>query len=213
MLTWDEYAAHLPEIGVDEQCVLASFAFGSRACGLHTPQSDHDLVLIVEDGTDALPQPADWLECVAAGGSINFNLYSRRVWIERAARNELQVFMALACPLMERWHHQPAIVLPRLKLCVSQEASRHFRSLARRFWAVNELKARKCVFYGLRDWVLGEQVARHGHIVHADAANALHETVMSAPATSLADLYVQFEPHYERVSCGSACMSPARFFC
>jgi predicted nucleotidyltransferase len=161
MWSWDKYVECLP---IDSKIVLCAYGFGSRAAGTHTEHSDHDVVLVISDAGDThglVPPAEGWVEIEQ--GVCNWNIYRLWKWIARLQQCELQVYMAQACPLMEHWHPTADLTLRmmRLKGSVSTEAHRHYRSLAKRDWGSlpnGQLRARKCVFYGLRDWIYGTQV-------------------------------------------------------
>lgn len=134
------------------------------------------------------------------GTIINWNVYERKIWVDRVHSNELQVIMALGKPLdrREREHFVVDLVIPRFKLAVSQEASRHYRSLPRRLWREkDELKARKCVWYALRDWLYGAQAIANNRITDYAAANHLWDWVKHLEAPTLEALYAQTDVCYE----------------
>lgn len=195
MLAWSEYVQALP---VDDSETLAAYGFGSRAYALHSVDSDHDLVVVVRD-TCALLPAAGWLE--HRWGEVNATVYGESVWRARLAACELQCFMARSCPLVAERFDPPLaspVLRARLKLTVATEAARHYRSLARRApGAENLAVARKMVFFGLRDWLLGAQVALHEKVVDRAAALPLHALVHQCPATSVAELHAALQGQYD----------------
>jgi hypothetical protein len=69
---------------------------------------------------------------------------------------------------------------------------------SKRLWSGDRRKALKCVWYAVRDWIYGAQLAQSGRIVDLRQANVFWHQVLDCDATALDEVYQRVDALYEQ---------------
>lgn len=155
------------------------YRFGSRVYGTHTPESDHDFIVVSDTEKD--------YEIHKDKFSINY--WSHESFDKRLSNYDIDALECYYLPEkfilkyllpLNQSHlelHElgsKPMNLPKLRDSISEKASHSWVKAIKKFQVENDLKAaRKSLFHSFRIIEFGTQIARERKIVDYSASNSL----------------------------------------
>lgn len=188
---------HLPRIyelaGVPEAHVQAVYMYGSRVYGTHSPQSDHDYIVILDDEVGA---HKDAQQYDSHSGDLSIHTYLYSSWKEHLANHKI---FAIECYSQFPMDHKAEfkLDLPTLRKEISSKSSNSWVKCKKKLTVeTGEFYVGiKSLFHSFRIPFFGIQIAQHGKVVDFSAANYIWDELKNLPEyTTWEELNAKYKP-------------------
>lgn len=174
---------HLPRIyelaGVPEDHVRTVYMYGSRVYGTHSPHSDHDYIVILDDEVGA---HKDAQQYDSHSGDLSIHTYLYSSWKEHLANHKI---FALECHSLFPMDRKVEFTLdlPTLRKEISSKSSNSWVKCKKKLTVeTGEFYVGiKSLFHSFRIPIFGIQIAQHGKVVDFSAANHIWDELKHLP--------------------------------
>lgn len=193
---------------IPEETVINAYPYGSRIFGVSRPDSDWDMIVVVDDFVGPLVKAArfpgatlpGFEEGVVLTEKLDVTVYHKRYWDWMLRENVIKILMCMAIPksmvLLEKEPMKFEINFQRLKVNLYDNIKACERT-SRKFWNDNQIwNSKKQLLHGLRVADIATQLVNHGKIVDLHRVNGFWSECFELEFASWDALKKWFYVHY-----------------
>lgn len=162
---------------IENEKVIAAYFHGSRVYGCNTPDSDYDLILVINvESIDT-----DYINCE----NYDMSLYTKGQWDIMAQENDCDfmecIFLRNDFKLKEEYVPAYTIDVNKIRSNFSKKASNSFVKCKKKLTISKDYApyiGKKSLFHSFRLLQFGIQILKEGRIIDYGSANSLYQEIV-----------------------------------